>query len=107
MSKRTPIAFWILGASALVILCALGLPSWLAQPTRNSATLTACGDIVLSFRTISLDRGDNSVSITNLSGTEREYFRSVVGMSWLPASKVLVAAGPVTLAERRSREILT
>jgi hypothetical protein len=61
---------------------------------------------MLSFQTVSLDRGDRPVSITNLNGSEREYFRSVAGISWLPASKVLVTAGPVTLGKEPSREIV-
>jgi len=72
----------------------------------NSAAFTACRDIVLSFRTFSFYRGDKPVSITNLRGPEREYFRSVAGISWLPDSKVLVAPGLVTLGQERPREIL-
>lgn len=108
MSKRTPIAFWIPIASAFVLLYALGLPM-LARPTNcggNSAALAACKDIVLSFRTVSLERGDMPVSITNLTGPEQEYFRFVAGVSWLPNSKVLVAARPIILSEERPREIL-
>ncbi len=46
------------------------------------------------------------MSISNLSGEEREYFRVVTGMSWLPGSKLLVAAGPIVLSEERPRNIL-
>lgn len=81
----------------------------LARSTKcggNSAALVACRDVVRSLRTISLDRGGKPLSVTNLSGPEREYFRSVPGLSWLPGSRVLIAAGPVTLEQDRPREVL-
>src|SRR5215831_13652174 len=109
MSKqRTTIAFRVLYGSVLVLGCAMVLP-FLARPTNcggNSAALAACKDIMLSFQTVSLDRGAKPVSITNLSGPEREYFRLVAGLSWLPDSKVLISAGPVALGQERAREIV-
>jgi hypothetical protein len=108
-NRRTPIAFWLLAASALALVCALALPPLLARPANcggNSAALAACRNIALSFRMISLDGTDKPMSISNLSGEERESFRVVIGMSSLPGSKLLVVAGPLVLSEERPREIV-
>jgi hypothetical protein len=61
---------------------------------------------MLLLRTIAEEQGGKPVSITKLSGEERDYFRSVAGINWLPNSRVLVVAGLVTFGQERPREIV-
>ena len=94
---------------AVVLICAAVLLPLLARPTNcggNSAALTACEDIALSLQIISSDHGDKSFSVSDLGPAEREYFRRVAGLSWLPDSKILVAPGPIVLRAQQPKMII-
>ena len=108
MSKRIPIAFWILSVSALVVLCALGLPM-LPRPTNcggNSAALSACRGVVLAFQTVALDRGDRPFRVVDLSEAERENFRSPICMSWLPGARLLVTPEAISITQGEPKRIV-
>ena len=98
--------------AAIILLCGIALVGMavflplLTGPTNcggNSAALSACRSVQLSFRIISRERGAKPVSVADLSGQEREYFRAIPGMSWLPHYKLLVAPGPVLVAQQKPK----
>lgn len=95
--------------AAVPLICAALLLPMLARPTNcggNSAALAACRDIALSFRVIALEHGDRPVLMASLTPEEKENFRHVAGLSWLPGSRILVAQGPIVVRERPPKEIL-
>jgi type II secretory pathway pseudopilin PulG len=94
--------------AAVVLICLAVLIPMLAGPTNcggNSAALSACRDVALSFRTIALDHEDQ-VSIADLTPRERNYFRHVMGLSWLPDSRILVAPGPIIFRDGQPKAIV-
>ena len=73
----------------------------------NSAALVACGDVLTCLRLTSADRGDQPVSIGQLTSTERERFNQVAGLSWItPSATVLVSPAQVGGDQPRRREII-
>jgi prepilin-type N-terminal cleavage/methylation domain-containing protein len=94
---------------AVLAICAAVVLPLLAGRTNcggNSAALSACRHIALSFQTIALDHGDQPFSIKDLTSRERENFRDVMGLSWLPGARILVAPGPMAIGEGHPKRIL-
>ena len=99
----------ILLCGFLVVGIALLLPAFVPATNcgGNSAALSACKTVLLSFRIASGDHGGKAVSIADLNRTERENFRFIAGLNWLPDSKMLVTSEPVIVDEKESRKIVT
>ncbi|HWY76424.1 MAG TPA: hypothetical protein VN281_12440 [Verrucomicrobiae bacterium] len=104
-----PMAFKAIFLCAFLLAgAALLLPAFMPATNcgGNSAALSACKGILLSFRIASGDHGDKPVSIADLNRADRENFRFIAGLSWLPDSKILVTSGPVLVGEMQSKEIV-
>ena len=98
----------VLLLTAILLICAAVLTPMLVRPTNcggNSAAQSACRDIALSLRAIALDHEDQ-VSIADLTPRERDYFRHVTGLSWLPDSRILVAPGPIIIRDGQPKAIV-
>jgi type II secretory pathway pseudopilin PulG len=98
----------VLLLTAIVLICAAILTPMLAGSTNcggNSAAQTACRDISVSLRAIALAHEDQ-VSLADLTPRERDYFRHVTGLSWLPDSRILVAPGPITIRDGQPKAIV-
>src|ERR1051326_97232 len=105
---NTPIAFWVMSAAALVLVCAMAVPL-LARSTNcggNTAALTACRSLVGAFEIVATDRGGKSVTITDLTEKERENFRHPGGINWLGGGEVLVTKQPVIISETGPKTII-
>src|SRR4051812_11630722 len=100
MSERGNIVWgWALAICVVVITAALVLPL-LARSTNcggNTAALSACRSVVVGLQEVALDRGDKPFRVANLSATERENFRIIHGMSWLPGARVLLISEQINI----------
>ncbi len=72
----------------------------------NTAALAACRSVLVCLELISAERSDKPVSVTSLSTSERDYFRQIAGLSWLPGSRVLVTTSAVSIAAERLSNIV-
>jgi len=93
-----------LGAVVGVVACGVALPSLLDGSSNcggNSAALAACKSVAICLSLTASERENKSVSVTNLTGIEREPFTQVAGLSWLHGAKVLVTAATVTNERRQ------
>jgi hypothetical protein len=61
----------------------------------NSAALAKCRSVAVCLFVVSMDRGYKSVSITELSATERENFDQLGSSIWIGDAKILVTRATV------------
>jgi hypothetical protein len=109
--NRRKIAVMALAALGLMVVGASFVLPALARGRAfncggNSAALSECKSIVECLQTIALERGGETVVVTNLSASERENFRLLPGMSWLQDAKVLVTRAPVSAERNRAKQIV-
>ena len=96
--------FVALGISIAAVACgAVLLPSLAGRSNcgGNSAALAACKSVAVSLNLVASERGNKAVSITNLAGVERDYFKQIAGLSWLHDAKVMVTLATVTSEARQ------
>ena len=104
ISTRHRKLFVALGISVAALACgAVLLPSLASRSNcgGNSAALAACKSVAVSLNLVASERGNKAVSITNLAGVERDYFKQIAGLSWLHEAKVMVSPAMVTIEGRQ------
>jgi hypothetical protein len=98
------------GIALALVLCAVLLLPSLTPPSNcggNSAALAACSHIGLCFSNISEKRGNQPVSIVELSAAERASFEFVLSdLSWIPNSKVFVTRSAIQVDSSNGKRII-
>jgi hypothetical protein len=92
-----------------VVLCAAVWVPALARSSNcggNSAALAACKSVYVCFRLVAYSHGDRAVTVTELNAADRGYFNQVTGLSWIPASKILVTRAKVAVGEASGRQVI-
>ena len=104
ISSKQKKLFVVLGIVGAVVACGVALPPLVARSSNcggNSAALAACKSLAICFSLTVSERGNKSVSDTNLSDIEREYFKQIAGLNWLHNAKVLVTPAAVTIERQQ------
>jgi hypothetical protein len=63
----------------------------------NSAALTACRSVYTSFRIIAADHDEPGLAISAMNASDKETFKHVTGLHWIPQAKIMVTTGMVNL----------
>jgi hypothetical protein len=104
--RKVIAAIVIVGALLIGAFAALPFLARASNCGGNSAALNACHSIVVCMQLISAERSDGPVSVTSLTTSEREYFKQIAGLNWLPHSRVLVTTSTVGIASEHASNIV-
>jgi hypothetical protein len=102
--SKQKILFVALGIVVALIACGVVLPPLLARSSNcggNSAALAACKNVAICFQLLVSEHGNKPVSLTSLTGVERDYFKQISGLNWLHDAKVLVTSATITTEGRQ------
>ena len=70
----------------------------MARPSNcggNSAALAACRSVYTSFRIVAAGNDQKPLAISAMNPSEKEEFKHVAGLHWLPQAKIMVTTGVV------------